>query len=77
MNYISAVWILGETVRPWPADSAYVIRIAICEPTYCIDVDIMLAVHVNANILTLEQHTGSYIMGLSKHVSCDQDSPVS
>ena len=57
-------------------------RFCICY-TYCnmwahilVDVDIMLAVHVNANILTLEQHTGSYIMGLSIHVSCDQDWPV-
>ena len=52
--------------------------------TYCnmwahilVDVDIMLAVRVNANILTLDQHTGSYIMGLTIHVSYEQDSPVS
>ena len=74
---MSAIRITGRTVRPWPADSAYFICIAICELTYCVDVDIMLAVCVNANILTLDQHMGSYIMGLAIHVSYEQDSPVS
>ena len=74
---MSAIRITGRTVRPWPADSAYFICIAICELTYCEGVDIMLAVRVNANILTLDQHMGSYIMGLAIHVSYEQDSPVS